>query len=336
MRKYIESKKVSKSRTVDLVIPVFNEEKCLPLFWRRINSLALKHSKYNWNFIFINDGSTDGSRDFLVKISNGNKRVSVINFSRNFGHQAAITAGLDFSTSKTVCVIDADLQDPPELLIKMLSAINSGYNIAYGLRTHREGESIFKIVTAKLFYRILSIITEVEIPVDTGDFRAMDRKVVSALCSMREKHRFIRGMVAWAGFRSKAIPYEREARLVGITKYPFRKMLKFALDAIYSFSDWPLRVATMIGSLIGGFGFLGIFYILWEAFFHKNYLPGSSASLFAILAIGGVQLLCLGFIGQYIGRIFNESKKRPLYLVDSILNKKAIYCETEKNRRLDK
>ena len=334
MSKYVKSKNVSQSTTVDLVVPVFNEEKCLPFFWQRVNSLALKHSKYSWNFIFINDGSTDGTTDFLEKLSKQNKRVSVIKFSRNFGHQAAITAGLDFSTSKNVCVIDADLQDPPELLIKMLSALNRGYNIAYGLRTHREGESVFKIVTAKLFYRILSIITEVEIPVDTGDFRVMDRKVVTALCSMREKHRFIRGMVAWSGFRSKAIPYEREARLVGITKYPFRKMLKFALDAIYSFSDWPLRVATMIGSLIGSFGFLGIFYILWEAFFNKNYLPGSSASLFAILAIGGVQLLCLGFIGQYIGRIFNECKKRPLYLVDSILNKKAIYSETVKKQEI--
>jgi polyisoprenyl-phosphate glycosyltransferase len=305
---------------VDVIIPLFNEQESLPVLWRRLESVAALCPRWQWRFIFVNDGSRDGSRTLLDALAEEHPHCTVIHFSRNFGHQMAVTAGLDQSNGDIACIIDADLQDPPEVMLEMIEAIEDGYNVAYGQRTQRVGESAFKLLTAKWFYRLLSLMTSVDIPVDTGDFRAMDRKVVHAVRSMRERHRFIRGMVAWVGFRSKAIHYARDARHLGVTKYPFRKMLRFAMDALYSFSDVPLRVAGYTGAIAATCGFLGISYILVQAMVFGNYLPGVSAVLFAVLALGGVQLLCIGVLGQYVGRLFDQSKARPLYLVADIRN----------------
>jgi glycosyltransferase involved in cell wall biosynthesis len=307
-------------RTVDVIIPLFNEQETLPVLWQRLRNVAARCPRWQWRFIFVNDGSRDGSRELLDAMAEQYPHCTVIHFSRNFGHQMAVTAGLDQSTGDVACIIDADLQDPPEVMLEMIEAIEDGYNVAYGQRTQRVGESAFKLLTAKWFYRLLSLMTSVEIPVDTGDFRAMDRKVVHAIRSMRERHRFIRGMVAWVGFRSKAILYARDARHSGVTKYPFRKMLRFAMDALYSFSDVPLRVAGYAGAIAASFGILGISYILVQALVFSNYLPGVSAVLFSVLALGGVQLLCIGVLGQYVGRLFDQSKSRPLYLVADIRN----------------
>ncbi len=310
----------AQSGVVDVIVPLYNEEETLPVLWRRLADVAARCPRWQWRFIFVNDGSRDGSASLLDTLAEEHPHCTVIHFSRNFGHQMAVTAGLDQSSGDIACIIDADLQDPPEVLLEMIEAIESGYNVAYGQRTQRVGESAFKILTAKWFYRLLSLMTSVDIPVDTGDFRAMDRTVVHAVRSMRERHRFIRGMVAWVGFRSKAIHYAREARHLGETKYPFRKMLRFAMDALYSFSDVPLRVAGYAGAIAASCGFLGISYILVQAVVFSNYLPGVSSVLFAVLALGGVQLLCMGVLGQYLGRLFDQSKGRPLYIIAGIRN----------------
>lgn len=305
---------------VDVIVPLFNEQETLPVLWQRLENVAARCPRWQWRFIFVDDGSRDGSPAMLDAMADEHPHCTVIHFSRNFGHQMAVTAGLDQSTGDIACIIDADLQDPPEVMLEMIEAIEDGYNVAYGQRTRRVGESTFKLLTAKYFYRLLSLMTSVEIPVDTGDFRAMDRKVVHAVRSMRERHRFIRGMVAWVGFRSKAILYARDARHLGVTKYPFRKMLRFATDALYSFSDVPLRMAGYAGAIAASFGILGIGYILAQSLVFGNYLPGISAVLFAVLALGGIQLLCIGVLGQYVGRLFDQSKARPLYLVAEIRN----------------
>ena len=306
--------------TVDVIVPIFNEEESLPTLWARLSGVATNNKRWEWRFIFVNDGSRDKSPQLLDSLAEANPCCTVIHFSRNFGHQMAVTAGLDHSQSDIACIIDGDLQDPPEVMVQMIEAIESGYNVAYGKRTQRAGESAFKLLTAKWFYRVLSVMTSVDIPIDTGDFRAMDRKVVQAVRSLRERHRFIRGMVAWVGFRSKAIHYARDARHLGMTKYPFRKMVRFAMDALYSFSDVPLRVAGYAGAFAATLGFLGIGYILLQAILFANYLPGVSAVLFAVLTLGGIQLLCIGVLGQYVGRLFDQSKARPLYIVADMRN----------------
>lgn len=315
---------------VDVVVPIYNEQECIPALWQRLAHVAERCPQWIWRFIFVDDGSRDNSVALLDALAARHANCTVIHFSRNFGHQMAVTAGLDHSTGDVACILDADLQDPPEVLVEMIQAIESGYNVVYGQRTRREGESTFKLLTAKCFYRLLSAMTQVAIPIDTGDFRAMDRRVIDAVCSMRERHRFVRGMVAWVGFRSKAIPYARNARKQGVTKYPLTKMVRFAMDALYSFSDVPLRAAAYIGLLTAALGFLGIFYIVFQAVIFSNYLPGISSVLFAVLTLGGVQLLSIGVLGQYIGRLFDESKSRPLYIVADIRNPTPINTSTSR------
>lgn len=306
--------------TVDVIVPIYNEQETLPVLWQRLTGVAASCPRWRWRFIFVNDGSRDKSAQLLDSLATDHKNCTAIHFSRNFGHQMAVTAGLDHSQGEIACIIDGDLQDPPEVLIPMIEAIEDGYNVAYGQRTRRVGESAFKLLTAKWFYRLLSMMTSVDIPVDTGDFRAMDHKVVQAVRSLRERHRFIRGMVAWVGFRAKPIYYARDARHLGVTKYPFRKMLRFAMDALYSFSDVPLRVAGYIGAIAAVCGFAGILYILMQAIVFANYLPGVSAVLFSVLTLGGLQLLGIGVLGQYVGRIFDQSKGRPLYIIAEVRN----------------
>jgi len=242
-------------------------------------------------------------------------RVRVVDLSRNFGHQIAITAGMDYARGQAIVIIDADLQDPPEVIAKLVARWREGYQVVYAVREHRMGETIFKKLTAAAFYRLIRRITNVDIPVDTGDFRLMDRAVVDSLKRIREKHRFVRGLVSWVGFRQTGVEYVRQERFAGETKYPLRKMLKFAFDGITSFSFMPLQMATYLGFGVSAMAFLAICWVLVEALVFHQTVPGWSSLMVAVLFLGGIQLLTIGLIGEYVGRIYDEVKQRPLYLV---------------------
>jgi polyisoprenyl-phosphate glycosyltransferase len=268
-----------------------------------------------FEIIYVDDGSTDGTARILRELQSRDSCVRVVRLSRNFGHQVAITAGLEHASGDAMAIIDADLQDPPEVIGEFLARWREGYDIAYGVRTNRPGETPFKLWTAKAFYRFINRLSETRIPLDTGDFRLMNRAAVDALLSMPERDRFVRGMVSWLGFSQVAVPYTRAARYAGTTKYPLFKMLRLATDGILSFSITPLRLATWTGFAASGLAILGIFYALYARFFATHLVRGWTSSLIAVLFIGGVQLICLGIIGEYVGRIYGESKRRPLYFV---------------------
>jgi polyisoprenyl-phosphate glycosyltransferase len=305
-------------RTASVVIPVFNEEDNISALASRLSAAAGHLPGVAFQIIFVNDGSSDGSADRLNALAEENPAVVVLHLSRNFGHQNAVSAGIAYSTGDVVCLIDADLQDPPELLPDMIREIDAGYDIVYGVRISRARESWIKLVTAKLFYRLLRAISNVDIPADTGDFRVMRRSVARMLCQMPEKHRFLRGMVAWTGFRSKAYPYNRQARHAGQTKYPMLKMVRFALNAIFAFSTLPLRVSNLLGLLLTAGSLIGIIYIIVLDVFFGKYIPGVSSTLLAVLLLGGVQLMSIGILGEYIGRIFEQVKDRPLYIIADV------------------
>jgi polyisoprenyl-phosphate glycosyltransferase len=264
----------------------------------------------------IDDGSTDGSTDLIRELAQQDRRVRPVIFARNFGHQIAVTAGWDYSRGQAVTIIDADLQDPPEVILELIKKWREGYEVVYAVRTEREGESWFKLFTASLFYRLIYRITDVDIPLDAGDFRLLDRKVVNVLNQMRERHRFPRGMSAWVGFRQVGVPYRRAARTAGETKYPFRKMFRLAINAITGFSYFPLQVATYMGFISAGISILAIPIViglrLWGS---QTPLVGQATTLIAVLFLGGVQLISLGILGEYIGRLYDEAKGRPLYIV---------------------
>ncbi|HKT12284.1 MAG TPA: glycosyltransferase family 2 protein [Terriglobia bacterium] len=268
-----------------------------------------------FEIIYVDDGSTDGTAAVLRELQANDSCVRVVRLSRNFGHQVAITAGLEHSAGDAVVIIDADLQDPPEVVGEFLARWRAGYDVIYGVRTDRPGETAFKLWTAKVFYRIINRLSDTNIPLDTGDFRLMDRAAVDALLSMPERDRFVRGMVSWLGFSQVAVPYTRAARFAGTTKYPLFKMLRLATDGILSFSIMPLRLATWTGFAASGLAILGILYALYAHFFAAHLVRGWTSSVIAFLFIGGVQLICLGIIGEYVGRIYGESKRRPLYFV---------------------
>lgn len=305
---------------IDIVIPVFNEEQCLEELLRRLLLLKDDLNELDMRLIFVNDGSKDETPNILKKYSEKKNFIKVINFSRNFGHQIAVTAGLDFADADYIAIIDADLQDPPELIKEMYLKAKEGYDIVYGKRISRKGETFFKKYTAKLFYRFISKMCEINIPEDTGDFRLITKRVLENLKKMREKHRFIRGMVPWVGFLSTPLYYHRDERFAGVTKYPFKKMLKFALDAIFSFSNTPLRIAIHIGFYIIIFGVLGGLLMLYLRFFTSYTVPGITAVILTIIIMSGVQIIMLGIIGEYVGRIFEESKNRPLYVISDTIN----------------
>ncbi|HET9178223.1 MAG TPA: glycosyltransferase family 2 protein [Terriglobia bacterium] len=265
--------------------------------------------------IYVDDGSTDGTASILRQLQARDRCVRVVRLSRNFGHQVAITAGLEHASGDAVVIIDADLQDPPEVIGDFLARWREGYDVVYGVRTDRPGETAFKLWTAKAFYRFINRLSETRIPLDTGDYRLMDRAAVDALLSMPERDRFVRGMVSWLGFSQVAVTYVRAARYAGSTKYPLFKMLRFATDGILSFSITPLRLATWVGFAASALAILGIIYALYARFFAVHLVRGWTSSLIAVLFIGGVQLICLGIIGEYVGRIYGESKRRPLYFV---------------------
>ncbi|HYO53240.1 glycosyltransferase family 2 protein [Archangium sp.] len=300
--------------TCSLVIPVFNEEEVLPELYRRVTQV-MAAAETSYELVLIDDGSSDKTWEIMQRLRASDERVSLVRLSRNFGHQIALTAGLEHARGETVVVLDADLQDPPELIPRMLELWREGHDVVYGVRTRREGEGIFKRSTAAVFYRLIGRLTSVHIPADTGDFRLMSRPVVEALKRVRERNRFVRGLVAWVGFRQVGLPYERAHRAAGETKYPFSKMLRFAVDAIISFSILPLRLATGFGFLVSFFSFAYAAHAVYLKVVTGESLPGWASLMVGIAFLGGVQLLCLGIVGEYLGRIYDEVKARPLYLL---------------------
>lgn len=300
---------------LSIIAPNFNEAQTLPELYRRMREV-LDATGETWELILVDDGSTDGSTDIIRDLSEKDHRVRPVIFARNFGHQIAVTAGLDYSRGQAVVIIDSDLQDPPEVISDLVAKWREGYEVVYAIRTEREGESWFKLFTASLFYRIIYRITDVDIPMDTGDFRLLDRKVVDVLNKMRERHRFLRGMSVWVGFRQIGVPYKRVARFAGETKYPLKKMFRFASDAITGFSYFPLQMATYLGFISAGLSILAIpVVIALRLFASHNPLIGQATTLIAVLFLGGVQLISLGILGEYIGRLYDEAKGRPLYVV---------------------
>lgn len=302
---------------VSILAPVFNEEPVLPELYRRVRQV-MDATPYAWELVLVNDGSRDRSAEVIRQLHEQDSRVKGISFSRNFGFQVAVTAGLDYARGRAVILADADLQDPPEVFPRMLEKWEEGYDVVYGVRASREGETWFKVLTAKLFYRLIYRITDVEIPLDTGDFRLMDRRVVNAVRRMPERNRFLRGMVPWIGFRQVGIPYERRARYAGESKFnSVRQMLPFAIDAITSFSYMPLQLATYMGFGLAGASLIAIvIVIVLRLFGPSSPLVGQATTLVVVLFLGGVQLISLGIIGEYLGRIYDEVKGRPLYLID--------------------
>ena len=300
---------------LSVVVPCFNEEAVIRETHRQLVSALEQVPKIDLELVYVDDGSRDGTLDLLRDIQRTDSRVRVLVLSRNFGHQIAVTAGIQGTQGDAVVVIDADLQDPPDVILDMLNRWRRGADVAYGVRTQREGETAFKRWTAKAFYRILGRLTDTAIPLDTGDFRLMDRKVVNAFLAMPERDRFVRGMVAWAGFRQEPVPFQRAARAAGETKYPLKKMLRFAIDGILSFSMVPLRLATYIGFLASGLALLGIVYAFALRLLTDVWIEVWTLLLIAILFLGGVQLVLIGIFGEYLGRIYGEVKRRPLYLV---------------------
>ena len=301
-----------------IVAPCYNEEGNLPELHRRLAEV-MDQTDESWELVLINDGSVDRTAALMEELHRSDPRVHYLDFARNFGHQIAVTAGVDYAQGEAVIIIDADLQDPPELILKMIDKWKDGYHVIYAVRAERKGESWFKLFTAKLFYRIIYRITDVDIPLDTGDFRLMDRKVVDALKQMKERHRFIRGMTSWVGFKQTGVTYTRAERFSGQTKYPFRRMLKFALDAVTSFSFFPLQMAMYLGFTIAALSGLGaLAVIIARLFGDPNNQPffGQASTLVMVLFLGGVQLISLGIIGEYLGRIYDEVKGRPMYIVN--------------------
>lgn len=300
---------------LSVVVPCFNEEEALPVTNRRLIA-ALDRAPLNFEIVYVDDGSSDSTPGLLRQLQEGDERIRVVRFSRNFGHQMAITAGLEHASGDCVAVIDADLQDPPEIILELIRKWMDGYDVVYGVREEREGETAFKLWTSKAFYRCLARLADTRIPLDTGDFRLMDRRVVDSLLEMPERDRFVRGMVSWLGFSQVGVPYRREPRAAGATKFSFFKMLRFAMDGIFSFSILPLRLATWTGFTASGLAVLGILAALVERFLGvQGIVKGWTSVVIAILFIGGVQLICIGIIGEYVGRIYGESKRRPLYVL---------------------
>jgi len=299
---------------ISIITPRFNEAKSIPELYRRV-SQVMESSGHTWELIMVDDGSTDGSADLIRQLVSQDRHIRPVVFARNFGHQLAVTAGLDYSRGKAIVIMDADLQDPPEVVLELISKWQEGYEVVYAVRAHREGETAFKLLTASLFYRLIARMTDVKIPMDTGDFRLLDRKVVDVLNRMRERHRFLRGMSVWVGFKQTGVEYSRAARFAGETKYPFKKMFKFAWDAVTSFSFLPLQVATYLGFISAGLSILAIPVVAIMRMSGQLAFAGQATTLVAVLFLGGVQLISLGILGEYVGRLYDEARGRPLYIV---------------------
>ena len=301
-----------------IIVPMYNEEEVIEQTYKRLKEV-MDGVGEPYELVFVNDGSLDKCADIVRGMAEEDGNVRLLDFSRNFGHQIAITAGMDYAAGRAIVVIDADLQDPPSVIPAMIEQWKAGYDVVYGRRLKRKGETVFKKVTAKLFYRTLRSMTSVDIPVDTGDFRLIDRKVADVLRGLKEKNRFVRGLVSWVGFKQTSVEYVREERWAGETKYPLRKMIRFALDAITSFSHKPLKIATYLGFGVSVLSFLYLLVVLYERLFTDRTLPGWSSLIAINLLFNGIMLTLIGIIGEYIGRIYDESKGRPLYIVREAL-----------------
>jgi polyisoprenyl-phosphate glycosyltransferase len=308
---------------VSLVIPIYNEEAVLPRLDERLQELLTKLGT-DCEVVFVDDGSKDRSLEMLRTMVHREPRYRAVSFSRNFGHQRAITCGMDASRGKAVVVMDADLQDPPEVIIEMLAKWREGFDVVYGKRRSREGESWFKLFTAKMFYRLFAAMIPIEVPLDAGDFRLMSRRVVVTMRELRETHRFVRGLVAWVGFKQTAVVYDRAARAAGETKYPLRKMIAFAFDGIMSFSVLPLRMATYLGALVGAASVLYGLSAVFAHFVLHATQPGWTTTVVLVSFLFSVQLLVTGVLGEYVGRIYEQVKLRPLYIVGERVRHKAM------------
>jgi dolichol-phosphate mannosyltransferase len=312
-----------------IVVPLYNEEEVIAESYKRLKKVMDSIGE-SYEIIFVNDGCVDKTPQLAEEICKKDSTIKLINFSRNFGHQIAISAGMDYSSGRAVVVIDADLQDPPEIIPQMIEKWKQGYDVVYAKRLKRKGESIFKKATAAFFYRFLRNMTSVDIPADVGDFRLIDRKVCNTMKQIREKNRFIRGLVSWSGYKQTAVEYVREERFAGETKYPLKKMIKFAFDGITSFSYKPLKIATTLGILCSLGGFIYLLVVLYQALILKMTFPGWASSISITLIFNGIILIILGIIGEYIGRIYDESKNRPLYIIKDFINFKDV--EKDKDR----
>ncbi|QNU65860.1 glycosyltransferase family 2 protein [Ruminiclostridium herbifermentans] len=305
-------------KLLSIIVPVYNEQEVIDETFRRLSEV-FKDYFMKVEYIFINDGSKDNTYFKLGQIAKNNPEVRIINFARNFGHQIAITAGMDYAKGDAVVIIDADLQDPPEVILQMVEKWQEGYEVVYGKRLQREGETFFKKFTAKMFYRFLDRMTDVKLPVDVGDFRLIDRKVCDAMKGLPERSRYVRGLVSWVGFKQTSVEYKREKRFAGETKYPLKKMIKLAGDGIFSFSYKPLKLATFTGMIISAFSFIYLIVVLVQKFIKNDVASGWASSMAVSLFFNGVMLIVLGIMGEYVGRIYEEVKARPLYIIGELI-----------------
>jgi polyisoprenyl-phosphate glycosyltransferase len=305
--------------TLSLVLPIYDEEAVIPELHKQLQDF-LGRLNLEAEVLFVNDGSRDRSMELLRELAASEARYRILSFARNFGHQTAITAGIDYARGNAVVVMDADLQDPPEVVVEMVEKWRQGYDVVYGRRLRRYGETWFKIITAQWFYRVFAAMIPIEVPLDTGDFRLMSRRVVVALRELREVHRFVRGMVAWVGFKQTEVLYERPNRFAGETKYPFRKMVRFAIDGITSFSILPLRLATYLGMLMSTASVGVVLWALIDKYILRQTVQGWTAIVIIVAMFASVQLLMIGILGEYVGRIYEEVKRRPLYVVGDTVN----------------
>jgi glycosyltransferase involved in cell wall biosynthesis len=303
-----------KSPVFSVVVPIFNEIESLDELYKRISEQMEKNEE-SWELVLVDDGSLDGSSEKIRDLAEADPRVRPVIFARNFGQQAAVKAGLDYSSGEAVIVIDADLQDPPEVILDLIEQWRKGYEVVYAQRMAREGESFMKKFTAKLFYRVINRLTDINLPLDTGFFRLLDRQVVEIISQMPEHHRFFRALSVWVGFKQIAVPYHRHPRFAGETKYPFRKMIKLAMTAITGFSFFPLQVATYLGFISSGIAIIAIPVVIVTRLMGSQQFAGQASTLIAVLFLGGVQLIFLGILGEYIGRMYDEVRGRPLYIV---------------------
>lgn len=297
-----------------IVVPLYNEEEVINESYKRIRAV-MEETKETYEIIFINDGSRDQTEHLAKAICSQDINIKLINFSRNFGHQPAITAGMKESSGQAIIIIDADLQDPPTVMLQMIEKWKEGYDVVYGKRIKRSGETFFKKMTAKMYYRLLTRITDVKIPVDVGDFRLIDRSVCNALNDLPERNRYVRGLVSWVGYKQTFVEFEREERFSGETKYPLRKMIKLAIDGITGFSNKPLKIASTLGYVVSGLGFIYLIIILIQKLFTDTTIQGWTSIIGLLLILNGVTLIMLGVLGEYIGRIYDEIKARPVYII---------------------
>jgi dolichol-phosphate mannosyltransferase len=314
-----EAPGLATTHLLSVIVPVYNESAVIPAFYQRASAAFAAIPGFDYEIVFVDDGSRDDSFPKLSAIAARDGRIRIVKFSRNFGHQIAITAGVDHARGDCVAVIDADLQDPPEVVSRMVDQWRAGFDVVYGVRETREGESTMKLATAAVFYRLLTRLTNIQIPTDVGDFRLMSRRAVDELSKLREKDRFVRGLVSWIGFRQTGVLYNRDRREAGETKYPYRKMIRFALDGITSFSTVPLRLATWTGYVSALLAVLYLIYVLIMRFLGYT-VEGWATIMVAMLFLGSVQLICLGILGEYLGRVFNEVKPRPMYVVEELVS----------------